>query len=242
MKYSGLAACFADDRKVPLSTTRKLEACPTFIPPQTPLLRIESHKMNPSSGCNACLLAITLVGLAIVARCSSAQIPDPIAKLQVDAVATRQADWGHWGPTANTYSSWKTHSNRLIPVYTFEIDLQSVSGENSLYRDPAATKMLYGYLPDKTLNSAAEYFDQTDNYRLQKSAVESDDVDWANHSNNIDNSIGAVLSGDDAFEAVVKWIERNGGWDETALVLTAGHCHYFNLVRPEALIQKPAQQ
>jgi alkaline phosphatase len=66
--------------------------------------------------------------------------------------------------------------------------------------------------------------------------VESGDVDWANHSNNIDNSIGAVLSGDDAFAGIVAWIEQHGGWSETALILTADHGHYFNLDRPEAFI------
>ncbi len=66
--------------------------------------------------------------------------------------------------------------------------------------------------------------------------VEAGDVDWANHSNNIDNSIGAVRSGDDAFAGVVQWIENNGGWDETVLVLTADHGHYFHLDRPEALV------
>ncbi len=29
--------------------------------------------------------------------------------------------------------------------------------------------------------------------------VESGDVDWANHANNLDSSIGAVFAGDEAF-------------------------------------------
>ena len=70
--------------------------------------------------------------------------------------------------------------------------------------------------------------------------IESGDVDWANHSNNIDNSIGAVHSGDDAFAAIVSWIEQHGGWDETALILTADHGHYFNLDRPDAFSTTPA--
>lgn len=113
---------------------------------------------------------------------------DPIAKLQIDAVTKRKADWGYWGPNADTYSSWKTHSNRLIPVYTFGIDLKSVAGEKSLYRDAAAIEKLYGYLPGNTLNPKAEYFDQTDVFHLQKRAIESgkkrvilfvfDGMDW----------------------------------------------------------------
>ena len=119
---------------------------------------------------------------------ASGQQLDPIAKLQVDAVENRQADWGHWGPTPGTYSSWQTHSNRLIPVYTFGIDLQSVSGPNSVYRDSAAIEQLYGYLPANTVNANAEYFDQTDVHRLQQLAIDSgkkrvilfvfDGMDW----------------------------------------------------------------
>ena len=65
--------------------------------------------------------------------------------------------------------------------------------------------------------------------------VEAGDVDWANHVNNLDNSIGAVLSGDEAFAAVACWIEKNVGWDNAALFLTADHGHYLVLDRPEAL-------
>lgn len=66
--------------------------------------------------------------------------------------------------------------------------------------------------------------------------IEAGDVDWANHANNLDNSIGAVLSGDDAFHAVTQWIEAHGGWDDTCLILTADHGHYLVLKKPEALV------
>jgi len=57
--------------------------------------------------------------------------------------------------------------------------------------------------------------------------VEAGEVDWANHQNNIDNSIGAVFSGDDAFKAIVKWVEENSNWEETQLIVTADHGHLF---------------
>jgi alkaline phosphatase len=66
--------------------------------------------------------------------------------------------------------------------------------------------------------------------------VEAGDVDWANHSNNIDNSIGAVISGDNAFHAVTGWVEKHGGWNDTVLILTADHGHYLVLNRPEMLL------
>jgi alkaline phosphatase len=66
--------------------------------------------------------------------------------------------------------------------------------------------------------------------------VEAGDVDWANHANNLDNSIGAVISGDNAFKAVCDWIEAHGGWDDTAVIVTADHGHYFFLNQPTALL------
>ena len=55
--------------------------------------------------------------------------------------------------------------------------------------------------------------------------VESGDVDWANHNNNLDDSIGAVLSGDAAFKYVHDWVEKNSNWNESAIILTADHGH-----------------
>ncbi|HWB12719.1 MAG TPA: alkaline phosphatase [Pirellulales bacterium] len=66
--------------------------------------------------------------------------------------------------------------------------------------------------------------------------IEAGDVDWANHKNNLDDSIGAIQSGDEAFFAVTDWVERHGGWDDTAVFLTADHGHYFFLDKPERLL------
>ncbi|TWU49075.1 alkaline phosphatase [Rubripirellula reticaptiva] len=144
--------------------------------------------MHPNSGLRFCVSVFTILLVSNASRFAAAQVADPIAKMQADAVAARQADWGHWGPNPKTYSSWKTHSNRLIPVYTYGIDLKPVIGVNSVYRNESAVESLYGYLPEKTLNPKAEYFDQTDVFRLQKMAIASgkkrvilfvfDGMDW----------------------------------------------------------------
>jgi len=114
--------------------------------------------------------------------------PSGIAGLQHAAAHSNSSDWGYWGPNPKVYSSWKTHSNRLIPVYTFGMNLKQFSGEQSLYRNQKAIEKLYGYLPTNTLNPTARYFDQTDIYRLQKSAAKDgkkriilfvfDGMDW----------------------------------------------------------------
>jgi alkaline phosphatase len=113
---------------------------------------------------------------------------DPIRDLQIAAEATGKAAWGHWGDQPEKYVAWSNHSNRLIPVYTFGMTLAAVTGTNSPYRDAARLEAVYGRLPDRTVNPAAEYFDQTDIYRLQLAAADAgkkyivlvvfDGMDW----------------------------------------------------------------
>lgn len=111
---------------------------------------------------------LSLIAALVFAPLASA---DHVRELQETAVKGKHAEWGHWGPTPEVYSSWTSHSNRLIPIYTYGINLDSVRGANSLYRQPDKIKELYGRIPDGTVNSSAEYLDQTDVYRLQKMAA-----------------------------------------------------------------------
>jgi len=96
---------------------------------------------------------------------------DHVRDLQTEAIRSNTAEWGHWGPIPQRYSVWRSHSNRLIPLYTFGISQAGVSGEKSVYRDAAKIRELYGRLPEDTLNPEAVYSDQTDVYRLQRDAV-----------------------------------------------------------------------
>lgn len=118
-----------------------------------------------------CVSILAVATLTTGNSLPSSQAADRIAELQAAAATSNKSDWGHWGPNPEKYSSWTTHSNRLIPAYTFGIDLKAFAGENSVYRDEDGIKNLYGYLPEKTLNPKAEYFDQTDIYKLQEAAV-----------------------------------------------------------------------
>lgn len=96
---------------------------------------------------------------------------DPIRSMQAEAQHSGRASWGHWGDQPDRYASWSNHSNRLVPVYTFGMTLQSVTGKNSVYRSAKDLARLYGRVPDNTLNPTANYCDQTDVYRLQQEAV-----------------------------------------------------------------------
>jgi alkaline phosphatase len=71
--------------------------------------------------------------------------------------------------------------------------------------------------------------------------MEAGDVDWANHQNNIDDSIGAVLSGDEAVKVITDWVEQHSNWSESLLIVTADHGHALVLDQPEALIPQRQQ-
>ena len=68
--------------------------------------------------------------------------------------------------------------------------------------------------------------------------VESGDVDWANHDNNLDNSIGAVNSGDAAIKVITDWVEQHSNWNDALLIVTADHGHMLNLVDPSVLVTR----
>jgi alkaline phosphatase len=65
--------------------------------------------------------------------------------------------------------------------------------------------------------------------------VEPGDVDWANHDNNLDNAIGAVLSGDAAVQVITNWVEQHSNWQDSLLIVTADHGHYLHVTQPERL-------
>jgi alkaline phosphatase len=120
----------------------------------------------------ALALALTLLPMAAHAD------EDRVKELQTTGVANQKAKvarpyhFGSQGPN-DVFANHASHTNRLVPVYVFgrKADLGAVTGKNSLYRDPARIKALYGFLPEKTVNPDAEYADQSDLYQVQRQAV-----------------------------------------------------------------------
>jgi len=124
-------------------------------------------------------LRLGLLACALIAASAlGATADDRIKDLQIAAVArkgekvARPFHFGSQGP-GDVFSNHASHTNRLIPVYTFgrKVDLGAFTGKNSVYRDPARLKALYGFLPERTVNPEAEYADQSDLAGVQRDAV-----------------------------------------------------------------------
>lgn len=120
---------------------------------------------------------------------------DRLFELQTESMTTGKVLFGHWGPDTTKYSSWGTHSNRLIPVYTYGtkgqgagVDLDDYTGARSVYRRADGLMRLYGEVPTNTLNPQADYMDQTDLAAMQRAAFKQgkkyvfliifDGMDW----------------------------------------------------------------
>ncbi|RMG32281.1 MAG: alkaline phosphatase [Planctomycetota bacterium] len=120
---------------------------------------------------------------------------DRLYRIQQQAVEQGRSPIAHWGPDPAKYVGWSSHSNRLIPVYTFGTRnghtgerLADYTGTHSAYRDRSRLEDLYGELPRQTLHADANYLDQTDIAALQRAAFENgktnvilvvfDGMDW----------------------------------------------------------------
>jgi alkaline phosphatase len=96
-------------------------------------------------------------------------------------------EFGSKQGVSNGVESRASRQGKIV-ITQFGIDLASVRGEHSVYRDAKRLQQLYGYLPPGTLNPQADYFDQTDIFRLQQSAADAgkrriilfifDGLDW----------------------------------------------------------------
>ena len=130
-----------------------------------------------------------LFGMLLPARA------DHLAELQAEADRAGRSPAVHWGTNPAKYAGWSSHSNRLIPVYTFGtrgggdgVDLSSYTGANSAYRSESALRRIYGFVPEQTVSPTADYMDQTDVYRIQEAALRAgrkhiilvvfDGMDW----------------------------------------------------------------
>jgi alkaline phosphatase len=127
------------------------------------------------------VLAASLCLAALWTATTTFASDDFVRDLQTRAIEQGRSPLAHWGPKSDNYTFWKTHTNRLIPVYTFGtrvaentsrngINLDSYTGVNSAYRSADALRRIYGKVPANTLNPQADYLDQTDLASLQRAA------------------------------------------------------------------------
>lgn len=126
-----------------------------------------------------------------------------------------------------------------LPFQTADGDYQPAPGKTSAEKYSAADIKENPTLADMT-ESALDVLSQ--NKKGFWLLVEAGDVDWANHDNNLDNSIGAVKSGEAAFKVITDWVEKNSNWKDTIVILTADHGHYLHIDQPEALIPPSAKK
>lgn len=157
--------------------------------------------------------AALAAGIGMLASGGVARGQDPVRALQEAAILQEWSPLGFWGTDPETYINWSSHSNRLIPVYTFGtkgagagLDLTSYQGENSPYRDQEKLRRIFGYVPTNTVNPQADYLDQTNIADIQLAAVKQgkkhvvlvvfDGTDW-----HVTRAAAIVKSGKVAYDS-----------------------------------------
>jgi alkaline phosphatase len=131
-----------------------------------------------SSECGRIAAVLMLMWFSLFDNCVAGERVDIVRDLQLQAVKDQKSPLGYWGTDPEKYFGWKSHSNRLIPVYTFGsrgggagIDLESWTGNNSPYRSEEQLRKIYGYVPEQTVDAAAVWMDQTNVYDIQAAAM-----------------------------------------------------------------------
>src|SRR5262249_42310364 len=119
-----------------------------------------------------------LLSAAVGCRAAAGFGSDPLRDLQTAAIDQNKSPAAHWGTEPDNYTAWGTHSNRLIPVYTYGtrgggpgVDLDSYLGAKSVYRREEGIRGIFGKLPTNTLNPDADYMDETELAALQRAAL-----------------------------------------------------------------------
>jgi len=90
---------------------------------------------------------------------------------------------------------------------------------------------------DPTLPTLAEMSEGTlqalDNPKGFFVMIEGGAIDWCNHADDLNGSIGETLAFDEAINTVTQWIAGHGGWAQNLLIITADHeTGYLNSVQP----------
>ena len=145
-------------------------------------ITLNTHE-NPSALRSFALLAalIAIAAGAVFLSGDSHDIgSDSLAGIQRAAMTDKSSDVGYWGIDPEVWSGWTSHSNRLIPVYTYgtsqtegATNLDHYTGERSSYRDEGRLQHLYGRVPEQTVDASATWMDQTDIARLQQAGAEA---------------------------------------------------------------------
>ncbi|MCM2373340.1 alkaline phosphatase [Aporhodopirellula aestuarii] len=158
-----------------------------------------------------------------------------LAEAATRAIATGDRLLGYFG-TKGGHLPFQTADGKFNPTFdvkgTERYTAEDIAENPTLAQmTTTALQVLSAPTPEQKQKTSADEKTMSPFWML----IEAGDVDWANHANNIDNSIGAVLSGDDAFRAITRWAEENDAWDDTVVFVTSDHGHFFILEDPQAI-------
>ncbi len=150
---------------------------------------------------------------------------DALVASAIEAAANDQRLFGFFGSAKLNHLPYRTADGQYDPAPGLSGRAESYS-PGELAEQPTlaqATKAVLVVLGKKPDRPFALF-------------IESGDVDFALHDNNLDNAVGAVLSGEEAVKTVIDWVRKFSNWDDSVLIVTADHGHYLVVDDPGALL------
>jgi alkaline phosphatase len=133
--------------------------------------------------------------------------------------------FGCFGMAGLEHLPYQTADRRYNPALGLNHHSESYDA-STLYEQPTLTELT---------TSALSLFGADKAKKPFALFVEAGDIDWALHDNNLDNAVGAVYSGEEAFRSIVRWVETHSDWQESAVLVSADHGHLLNIHDPQQL-------
>ena len=167
-------------------------------------------------------------------------LADTASEIDVDAGDNLFGIYGARGQGGNL--PWRTADDDYSNTgFSSRLDAERPLEEGETDDEFIAKELDYNpTLMDMTSAALDVLEDDEDGFWL---SIEGGDIDWAAHDNNLDNMLGTTMDFAESVTIVMDWIEANGGYEETQLIVTADHDHYFTLTEdyPELLRTEGAE-
>jgi alkaline phosphatase len=162
-------------------------------------------------------------GYVVAMRMAGVDGATSLAAAASEAARTEKRLLGIYGTAEHEHLPYRTANGDFLPAPNYASERESYS-DGDLLENPSLAEMTAAAIEVLEADGRGFWL-----------MVEAGDVDWANHDANVDNSIGAVLSGDAAVRVITDWVEAHSNWDESLLIVTADHGHYLVIAKPEGL-------
>jgi alkaline phosphatase len=152
-----------------------------------------------------------------------------------DLTPSRQDNMPYRGVDSNFANRWCSSGLRIVhPDTGLAVGVQVTTPEE-LCNHYESEELKHIPTIQQNVQAALDFLSKDDDGFFLM--YEQGDIDWAAHTNHMDDVLGTMLDIDESVRLIMSWIDANGGYEMNALYVTADHDHYLTLTDqfPQAL-------